>query len=392
MKLLSKARGKAAFVQTSAQKVKTVAPTELWSTKLELKKLTETVGQINKKFGEGSILRASDAIALCVPRIPFGITPLDVSVGGGLPLGRISMFSGMRSSGKTALALRSVARAQRTCAVCYQSLYSICTCKKPRPFICCWLDAEGVWDNAWSAKFGINNELVFVIRTDYAEQAVDVADSMLRTGECDLLIVDSVAALTPRVEVEESMDKQQMGVAARIINKAVRKWQSSLNRSGVGSDRRPTVLLINQIRMKVGMVWGNPETHPGGLGQEFASSLILKMTAVGYEGASSDADAGTKSHPSMLTIKAKVEKSKVSPPKGEVQYTLWLRNVAGHKVGDVEDERTLLDGALEAKLLDKSFRLNGRALGSAKAATQYLFEHPEQRERLRLDVLKALIQ
>lgn len=358
---------------------------------LALPNLTSVVDKINDKYGAGSILRAADAIACRIPRIPFGIVDLDVTIGGGLPLGRISMLSGMRSSGKSALAMRAVSRAQRTCSTCFKVIGALCECKKPRPFICCWLDAEGVWDNAWAAKFGIDNELVYVIRTDYAEQAVDVADAMLRTGDVDLLVVDSIAALTPKVEVEESAEKSQMGVAARLINKAVRKWQSSLNRPGVGSERRPTVVLINQIRMKVGMVWGNPETHPGGLGQEFASSLILKLSAQGYEGASSDKEAGTKSQPSMLTVRAKVEKSKVSPPKGEVQYTLWLRNAAGHTIGDVEDERMLIDAALGAGLLDKTYKLNGKALGSAKAATQYLTDHPDHRERFRQTVMAALI-
>lgn len=258
--------------------------------------LNDLMAKINKKWGQGTVMRASEASGLsALPRILTGIFALDYASGGGIPVGRITSIFGKKSSAKSVLAAKIVAAAQGycrehvvrmvstgkrlyRCPACgarsenngddcpscakigvestfqdYGDTELQCpVCGEYNPFICAWLDAEGTYDNTWSAKLGINGEYIWVIRTEFAEQAIDVSDAMLRTGDCDILVIDTIAHLTPSKEIEDSSDQWNVGLQARLINKMLRKLVSAVNAPGVSEAKRPTVLMLNQIRNKVG--------------------------------------------------------------------------------------------------------------------------------------------
>lgn len=352
-------------------------------------KREKLLGLIRKKFG-GRIIGQASQSAACQPpkRLEFAIPPLDINLGGGVPIGRVSMLTGLKSSCKTALALRLISRAQRTCALCYQKLCLGCKCgSKARPMVAIFIDCEGTWANDWSTKLGVDNDLVYVIQSEYAEQAIDVADAALRTGEFDLLVIDSIAALTPQVEIVESMSKQLMGVAARMMNRGVRKWQSSINRSGVESNWKPTILLINQVRKSL-TPYGPPNVRPGGMGQDFATSLIIELSGKGFKGVSEKSD-GVDSAADVVNVRAKIEKSKVCRPRGEIEFQFWLRDIKGHKVGQVDDAQMLLDFARKYRLLDGKYHLDGKDYKSGVQAVAYLNGNEAALERLRAEVYGA---
>ena len=261
--------------------------------------MDQVLQKINKAYGVGTIARSSRARALSVPRIETGIFGIDYATGGGFASGRINGVFGLKSSGKTVVALKSIASAQRYCRKhlikmkrtnkklyrCLECGYkgekagSVCPdckeagfdsrlldfgdrvlkcpeCKNYDPMIAVFFDAEGTWENFWAAKMGVNCHHVFVIRTEYAEQAIDISDTILRNGQCDLLVIDTLAHLIPSVEIQESAEKWQVGVQARLVNKMLRKLVSAQNAPNLDDDTRPTVLLLNQVRMKVGVMWG----------------------------------------------------------------------------------------------------------------------------------------
>lgn len=243
--------------------------------------------QINKRYGNNTIVLAEDSPVLSRrSRIPTDIPAFDWAIGGGIPAGSIVTLLGEFSSGKSILALQIAAAFARRCRNCGKPLAKIdpitrekeripC-CATPEPMATCWFDAEGSFQNGWAQQQGVDLGNTFVLRSEFAEQGIDVADAVLRSGKCDLLVVDSVAQLTPSVEIEESSEKWQMGTHARLMNKAMRKWVSAQNAGSLDRAYSPTIILINQIRHKIGVIYGSPETSPGGKGIEFAASVIVR--------------------------------------------------------------------------------------------------------------------
>jgi recombination protein RecA len=248
---------------------------------------SDLVKQINKRYGDSTVVAAAESDTLSNhKRIPIDVPAFDWAIGGGIPTGEIITLLGEFSSGKSILALQIAGAFGRTCRNCGKPLAKIdlatreekrvpC-CKNPERMNTCWFDAEGSFTNGWSKTQGVALENTHVIRTEFAEQGIDVADALLRSGECDLLVVDSVAQLTPSVEIEESSEKWQMGTHARLMNKAMRKWKSAQNAGSLSRKFSPTIILINQIRHKIGVIYGSPETSPGGKGIEFASGVIIR--------------------------------------------------------------------------------------------------------------------
>lgn len=240
---------------------------------------------VNGAYGKGTLLPANEATSLVKDWIPTSVFDLDIRTGGGFPRGRITMLKGEYSSWKTSLALKGLANAQRMCRFCgkpfeivdhFGEVFSLdCACRAQEPMVGLWVDAEHTWDSSWSSKWGIDCDRLVLLEPESAEQAVDVVDKAIRTQACDFVVVDSIAALTPIIESEESASEQQMGVAARIFNKACRKWTAGMNSFGLLSKTKCTVVMINQMRQKIGPFAG--VTSPGGKGFDFFESLELRM-------------------------------------------------------------------------------------------------------------------
>jgi recombination protein RecA len=314
---------------------------------------------INKKYGDHCFVQASKSEKLSTRRrIETGILALDLALGGGIPMGTIVTLKGEFSSGKSALAHRVGASFQRTCRNCGQPLViwneiiqdgaEVMCCDNPEPMRVVWFDAEGSYQNAWASRLGMDAENTFVIRTEFAEQGIDIADTVIRSGECDLLVVDSVAALTPSVEIEESSEKWQVGVQARLMNKAMRKWVSAQNSVGMSRVVPPTILLINQIRMKIGVMYGNPETSPGGKGLDFAASVICKVKRKGFI----EDKAGAA--PFGQDMEVVVQKNKTAPPNRSCLFSLYFRESGLYQAGASNLAEQLISVAEYWNLIDKS--------------------------------------
>ena len=258
------------------------------------------LGQANKKYGTEIMSKGSAVSTL--PRIPTGSLSLDVETGGGIPIGRITTFSGHYSDGKTSIVLKIVAEFQK---------------HFPEKEVV-WIDAEGAWDSNWARTLGVDPDSVYLVHPEYSQQAFDIAEQCI-TADVGLLVIDSIAALVPKEEAEATMEDWQVGLAARINNKFIRRTHSSLN------DKRnnavsPTVILINQLRENVGG-YGNGETEPGGKGIGFAASVRIKIRRGDlYPKAKSNYDQTVV--PKAQQVKFYVEKNKTAPP--QTRGHLWF--------------------------------------------------------------------
>jgi len=311
-------------------------------------KALETLFQsVEKQFGKGTIMRLSDdaKIAQEVQVISTGSLSLDVALGiGGIPKGRIVEIYGTESSGKTTLTLHAIAECQR------------------KGGIAAFIDAEHALDVSYARKIGVNTSDLLVSQPDNGEQALEIVDMLVRSGAVDLIVVDSVAALTPRAEIEGEMGDSHMGLQARLMSQALRKLTSSISKTNC------CVIFINQVRMKIGIVFGNPETTTGGQALKFYSSVRLEVRRAAAIKSGND----TTGH----RTKVKVVKNKVAAPFKEVEFDIMF-GLGISKEGDVLD----LASAPEAEIIQKSgtwFTYNGERLGQGREnAKEYLREHPE---------------
>ena len=245
--------------------------------------IAEAMKAVTKQFGEGAVILAAEGEALDIPRVRTGIFSIDYVSGGGIPRGKIMICDGEASGGKSSTAMQIVVAFQSHCRNCGDPIYETaaedkytCGCKKaPEPMRILWYDAEGIWANTWASEHGVDLDLIHVIRTEAAEDGIDVCRHLLGTREFDLLVIDSIAHLTPQKELGDSMEKVQPGGQARLVNRMLRELVAKQTKGG-GKDA-PTVLLINQIRYKIGVMFGDPRTRPGGVGMDFASSLDLRF-------------------------------------------------------------------------------------------------------------------
>lgn len=313
------------------------------------------VSTIEKQFGKGSIMRlgASETLAKDVDVIPTGSLSLDVGLGiGGLPKGRIVEIYGPESSGKTTLSLSIIAQAQK------------------KGGIVAFVDAEHALDVGYARKLGVNTEDLLISQPDTGEQALEITETLVRSGSIDVLVVDSVAALVPRAEIEGDMGDSHMGLQARLMSQALRKLTAAINRS------KTLVIFINQIRMKIGVMFGNPETTTGGNALKFYASVRLDVRRVG---AIKDGEEVTGSRTAV-----KVVKNKLAPPFAKVEFDLMYGE-------GISEEGDILDLAVTANLVDKSgawFSYNGERMGQGRdQAKQFLKEHPEVKKTLREKIL-----
>jgi recombination protein RecA len=288
----------------------------------------DLIKQINKRYGKNTVVTASQSSVLSSKkRIPTDVPALDWAMGGGVPTGSIITLLGEFSSGKSILALQMAGAFGRTCRNCGKPLAKVDVftrkearvpcCKNPERMNVCWFDAEGSFSNSWSKAQGVSLDNTFVLRTEFAEQGIDVADALIRSGDCDLLVVDSVAQLTPSVEIEESSEKWQMGTHARLMNKAMRKWVSAQNAGSLSRAYSPTIVLINQLRHKIGVIYGSPETSPGGKGIEFAASMIIRCKRKSWI-------EDDMKRPIGHVMEIVIKKNKTAPPNRTAGFTFFF--------------------------------------------------------------------
>jgi len=324
--------------------------------------------QAQKNYGKGAVQFAKDHRYKTVDRVTTGILGLDYSLGGGLPIGRVSMFYGPKSSSKTTCFLRAAGRAQRMCSNCWTPAFPIwtplhtqrkpkCQCGDYRRTMIAWLDVEGVWDEKWSKKFlRLEDNTLVLSQPETGEQTADISDSLLRSGAVDIIVIDSVAFMTPVAEIEKSAADAVMAEQARLLGRYFRGMVSGINAMANKDGRRPTVWFTNQIRHKVGVMFGSPETVPGGFAQGFATSTETRMSPGKYKFDKED-EIG---QPSSVLMKYRNEKNKTGKAKMAGEYTLVLSDTEVKKVGDILDEPYALKLGAAAGMI---------SLGKGRAAT-----------------------
>jgi recombination protein RecA len=322
-------------------------------------KLEQLFDVARKKYGKEAVVYARDFKFKETPRISTGIFPLDYALGGGVPVGRITMFFGNKSSSKTTCILRTIGNAQRLCSACWTTIRTIppkkegehpglsCQCGEKRKTVIAWLDVEGVWDDTWARRF-CNVDDIILSQPDTAEQTIDLADTYLRSGAVDIIVIDSIAFMTAMAEIERSAAEVVVGTQARLVGVQMRKFVSGINQIASQEGRRPTIIFTNQIRMRVGLVFGNPETIPGGLAQGFATSCEIHC----YGGKYTMDDVSGK--PISAEFRCKVEKNKTGPAKMEAEYKMVLSKTEVKDIGEVIDEGWAIQMGENAGLVESS--------------------------------------
>ena len=310
--------------------------------------LTAALGQIEKQFGKGSIMKLGDNKTMDVETISTGSLGLDIALGaGGLPLGRIVEIYGPESSGKTTLTLEVIAEAQRNGKVC------------------AFIDAEHALDPIYAKKLGVDVNELLVSQPDTGEQALEICDMLARSGAVDVIVVDSVAALTPKAEIEGDIGDSHMGLAARMMSQAMRKLTGNLKNSNT------MLIFINQIRMKIGVMFGSPETTTGGNALKFYASVRLDIRRIGAVKAG-DEIVGNET-------RVKVVKNKIAPPFKQAEFQIMY----GEGINSLGE---LIDLGVTHKMVEKAgawYSCNGERIGQGKAnSIGYLKEHPDMAKDL----------
>ena len=321
------------------------------------KALSAALNQIERQFGKGSIMKLGENRSMDVETISTGSLGLDIALGaGGLPMGRIIEVYGPESSGKTTLTLEVIAEAQRNGK------------------ICAFVDAEHALDPIYAEKLGVDINELLVSQPDTGEQALEICDMLTRSGAVDVIVVDSVAALTPKAEIEGDIGDSHMGLAARMMSQAMRKMTGNLKQSNT------MLIFINQIRMKIGVMFGNPETTTGGNALKFYSSVRLDIRRIGAV-KNGDEIVGNET-------RVKVVKNKVAPPFKQVEFQI-LYGKGINSLGE------LIDLGVQNGFVEKSgawYSCNGERIGQGKAnATKYLEEHPEMAKDIEAKIRAVML-
>jgi recombination protein RecA len=325
--------------------------------KERMKAIEAAVGQIEKQFGKGSIMRlGSNSIVAPVEAISTGALSIDYALGiGGVPRGRVIEIFGPESSGKTTLALQIIAEAQK------------------KGGTAAFIDAEHALDAAYAKKLGVDLDNLLVSQPDNGEQALEIVEVIIRSNSVDVVVVDSVAALVPRAEIEGEMGEAQMGLQARLMSQALRKLTGAVSKS------KASLIFINQLREKIGVMFGNPETTTGGRALKFYSSVRVDIRRIGAIKDGEDV-VGNRT-------RIKVVKNKMAPPFREAEFDIMYGE-------GVSREGDLIDIAVEHKIVEKSgawFAYGGERLGQGRENVKtYLKEHPDLRDAIDKKVRDAL--
>ena len=321
------------------------------------KNLNEAISQIEKQFGKGTVMKMGDREIVDIPSVSTGSLGLDIALGiGGLPKGRVVEIFGPESSGKTTLTLQAIAECQKAGGTA------------------AFIDAEHALDPNYAEKLGVNVDELLLSQPDTGEQALEVTDMLVKSGSVDLIVVDSVAALTPRAEIEGDMGDHHVGLQARLMSQALRKITGNIQRSNA------MVIFINQIRMKIGVMFGNPETTTGGNALKFYSSVRLDIRRIGAVKEGEEV-VGNET-------RVKVVKNKVSPPFKQAEFQIMYGE-------GINTEGEILELGQKLELVEKSgswYSHNGEKIGQGKVnASKFLRENAKIRDSLVKEIRKAYI-
>ncbi len=312
--------------------------------KEKLKALQLTIDKIEKTYGKGTVMKLSDEKVEDIPAISTGSLGLDIALGiGGLPRGRVIEVYGPEASGKTTLTMHCIAEAQK------------------RGGLAAFIDAEHAFDKSYAERLGIDTENLLISQPDNGEQALEIADHLIRSGAIDIIVIDSVAALVPKAELEGEMGESKMGLQARLMSQALRKLTGTINKTGC------CCIFINQLREKIGIVFGNPETTTGGNALKFYASVRLDIRRIGQIKEDADNITGNR-------VKVKVVKNKVAPPFKVVEFDIMYgRGIS--KSGEI------VDLGVELEVIQKSgswFSYGGNKLGQGRDSVKQLIEDNQE--------------
>ena len=324
----------------------------------KLKALELTLGKLEKSYGKGVVMKLGDRVVEDIEAIPTGSIGLDLALGiGGYPRGRVVEIYGPESSGKTTLAIHAIAEVQK------------------QGGIAAFIDAEHAFDAAYAKNLGVDVDNLYISQPDNGEQALEIADHLISSGAVDLVVIDSVAALTPKSEIEGEMGDSKMGLHARLMSQALRKLTATISKT------KCTVIFINQIRMKIGVMFGNPETTTGGNALKFYSSVRLDIRRIGAIKNGEDI-VGNRT-------RVKVVKNKVAPPFRKVEFDIMF-GVGISRSGEV------LDKAVDLDVVNKSgswFNYGDTKLGQGRdAVKQMIADNPELSQEIETKIKEALTQ
>ena len=326
--------------------------------KEKLKALQLTIDKLEKTYGKGTVMKLSDEKVIDIPFIPTGSLGLDLALGiGGIPRGRVTEIYGPESSGKTTLTMHCIAEAQK------------------RGGLAAFIDAEHAFDRSYAERLGIDTENLLISQPDNGEQALEIADHLIRSGAIDIIVIDSVAALVPKGELEGEMGDSKMGLQARLMSQALRKLTGTISKTGCAC------IFINQLREKIGVMFGNPETTTGGNALKFYASVRLDIRRIGQIKESADDITGNR-------VKVKVVKNKVAPPFKVVEFDIMYgRGIS--KSGEI------VDLGVELDVIQKSgswFSYGGNKLGQGRDAVKQLIEdNPELLEELERKIKEKIL-
>lgn len=322
----------------------------------KLKALQLTIDKLEKAYGKGAVMKLSDNKVQDIPAISTGSLGLDIALGvGGVPRGRVVEIYGPESSGKTTLTMHCIAEAQKAGG------------------LAAFIDAEHAFDKVYAEKLGIDTENLLISQPDNGEQALEIAEHLIRSGAIDIIVIDSVAALVPKGELEGEMGDSKMGLQARLMSQALRKLTGAINKTGC------TCIFINQLREKIGVMFGNPETTTGGNALKFYASVRLDIRRIGQIKESADNILGNRT-------KVKVVKNKVAPPFKVVEFDIMYGQGIS-KVGEI------IDLGVEFDIVKKAgswFSYNGEKLGQGRESVKtLLLDNPELMEELEAKIKTA---
>jgi recombination protein RecA len=325
--------------------------------KEKMKALQLTIDKLEKTYGKGTVMKLSDERVMDVPAISTGSLGLDIALGiGGIPRGRVTEIYGPESSGKTTLTMHCIAEAQK------------------KGGMAAFIDAEHAFDKSYAEKLGIDTENLLISQPDNGEQALEIAEHLIRSGAIDIIVIDSVAALVPKGELEGEMGESKMGLQARLMSQALRKLTGTISKTGC------SCVFINQLREKIGVMFGNPETTTGGNALKFYASVRLDIRRIGQIKESSDDITGNR-------VRVKVVKNKVAPPFKVVEFDIMYgRGIS--KSGEI------VDLGVELNVIQKSgswFSYNGSKLGQGRDSVKQLIEdNPELADDLEKKIKEKL--
>jgi len=349
----------------------------------------KAVAAIRKDHGDAIFLKASEHNTE-IPRIPTSIFSFDYALGGGFAVGRVNVTWGHKSSAKTTTYLKALANAQKMCATCWKfhsSTFDPCSCGEYRDPLIAYLDVEGTLDLKWAKRLGVDLDRMLYSKPEYAEQSLDIAEAVIRNG-VDILVIDSLAFLAPADEIVRSTKEDTVGLQARQLGKGTRKFVAAINTVANARGTGPTLFFTNQVRMKVGVMFGSPETQPGGLATGFASATETRLRAGKYE------MDEVLNRPLWAEFGFRVEKNKASFAKMAGDFKILLMDTEHRRIGDAVNEPAMIDMAQRIGLVEgggSSWKALGQKYKTKTAIQQQLETDPEFYDRMHQALMNILL-